>query len=117
MQLDELQLSQFPRGSELLVLTAKYSKGKMKKVHLGAEVYASIHFSIVVHPLRRIGRFSLRTTRTGGIILSQDPDGELSLDISENISIRTDKNVSTNFLEVETRYGTLKVPVRRIKNE
>lgn len=81
-----LQLSQFPLGKQIR-LTIKNSKGLEKCIRLGAFVYKSPSLTIIMDQENPGNLFKFFLRENGRLLLSQAPDGNIILSVSQNLTI------------------------------
>lgn len=101
-------LSQFSRGP-FLRLTIKGSKGLEKSIRIGADEYKSLTLSILLDPRKETEWFSLRSLKSGGLILTQNEKGNIRIKVSSDMSLSgQDTQPDGDYLKAEFNTSTFK---------
>lgn len=80
-------LSQFQYKQKFLRLGIKNSKGCQKRIKIGTDEYVSKNFAIYLNPFNSIKTFRFERTNKGGLLLTQDPQGDIELEIAADVTL------------------------------
>lgn len=110
----DVPLSQFPKNALVLQLGIKNSKNCVKRIKLGADEYESTSFSIYLNPFNPCSTFRFQRTGKGGLLLTQDPQGNIELKIAANVTLpASSTEPEDNYLYFERKYFSFQRKVVR----